>query len=171
MLVRLDGKLNEIWYEHPNRVSEAETAGYIWNHLFYGLRKPLWESICTKCNNPLNNYMTPMWVVRKAKGEHEQEKHNTSYVSKSGTVNDASPTKQVGNDNQDTKNHMQEPSQSGSKYNSSWWQLLKKLKECQKPSDRISIGVRGRIVRTPALVVKCSSIKAPVKNGKAARSN
>ena len=40
-IARLEGKLNEIQVKHPNRVSEVETAGYIRDCLFYGLRKPL----------------------------------------------------------------------------------------------------------------------------------
>ena len=40
-IARLEGKLNEIWVKHLNRVSEMETAGYIREQLFYGLRKPL----------------------------------------------------------------------------------------------------------------------------------
>ena len=40
-VARLEGKLNEIQVKHPNTVSAAETAGYIRDHLFYGLRKPL----------------------------------------------------------------------------------------------------------------------------------
>ena len=37
-VVRLEGKLNEIQVKHWNRVSEVETAGYIRDCLFYGLR-------------------------------------------------------------------------------------------------------------------------------------
>ena len=40
-IARLEGKLNEIQVKHPKRVSEVETAGYIRDHLFYGLRNPL----------------------------------------------------------------------------------------------------------------------------------
>ena len=38
---RLEGKPNEINVKDLNRVSEAETAGYIRGCLFHGLRKPL----------------------------------------------------------------------------------------------------------------------------------
>ena len=96
--VRLEGKL----------VSEVETARYIRDHLFYGLRKPLQESICSKLDNPLNDYMALMQVARKAEGKHEQEKHNTSYVSKLHIVSNAS-SDQAGNANQDTKAPMQDP--------------------------------------------------------------
>ena len=40
-VARLESKLNEIQVKHQNRVSEMETTGYIWDYLFYGLRKPL----------------------------------------------------------------------------------------------------------------------------------
>ena len=82
--------------------------GYIWDHLFYRFWKPLWEAICAKFDNPLNNYMTLMWAARKAEGEHEQEKHNTSYASKAGMVSEAS-TDQARPDDQDIKAPMQEP--------------------------------------------------------------
>ena len=52
--------------------------------------------------------MALMLVSRKAKGEHKQEKHNTSYASKSGVVSDVSP-KQAGDDYPDTNPPMQEP--------------------------------------------------------------
>ena len=52
--------------------------------------------------------MALIWVARKAKGEHEQEKHHTSYASKSGIVSDASYN-QAGNDNPDPKAPTQEP--------------------------------------------------------------
>ena len=100
--------MNEIQVKHLNRVSEVETTKYIRDHLFYGLRKPLWESICAKFDNPLNDYMALMWAARKGKGKHEQEKHNTSYASKSGIVSEVA-SDQAGNDNQDTKASMQKP--------------------------------------------------------------
>ena len=49
-----------------------------------------------------------MQAARKSKGEHEQEKHNTSYASKLGVVCEAL-SDQTRNDNQDTKAPMQEP--------------------------------------------------------------
>ena len=73
-IARLEGKLNEIWVKHQNRVSEVETAGYIRDHLFYGLRKPLQEAIHAKFDNLMNDYMVLMQVARKAKGKHKQEK-------------------------------------------------------------------------------------------------
>ena len=39
-IARLVGKLNKIWVKHVNRASEVETAGYIRDHLIYGLRTP-----------------------------------------------------------------------------------------------------------------------------------
>ena len=39
-LARLEGKLNGIWVKYLNRVSEAETAGYIQDQLFYSLKNP-----------------------------------------------------------------------------------------------------------------------------------
>ena len=56
----------------------------------YGLRKPLWEVIHAKFDNPMNDYMVLMWVARKDEGEHEQEKNNNSCASKSGIVYDVS---------------------------------------------------------------------------------
>ena len=52
-IARLEGKLNEVQVKHPNRVSKAETAQYIRDHLFYGLRKPLQEAIHAKSHNPM----------------------------------------------------------------------------------------------------------------------
>ena len=49
-----------------------------------------------------------MQVARKAEGEHEQEKHNTSYASKAGMVSKVL-TKQARPDDQDLKGPMQEP--------------------------------------------------------------
>ena len=34
-LATLESNLNEIWVMHPNRVSEAETAGYIKDHILW----------------------------------------------------------------------------------------------------------------------------------------
>ena len=99
--MRLEGKLNVIQGKHLNRVSATETTRYIRDHLFYGLRRLLQESVCATFVNPLNSYMVWMQGARKVKGEHEQ-KHNTSYASKLGTVNYAS-SNQARNDNQDTK--------------------------------------------------------------------
>ena len=48
----LEGKLIENQVKHLNRVSEAETAGYIRDNLFYGLRKPLQEVIHAKFDKP-----------------------------------------------------------------------------------------------------------------------
>ena len=76
-VARLEEKVNEIQVKHPNRISEAETTMYIWDNIFYGLRKLLWESIHATFDNSLNDYMALMWVARKAEGEHDQEKHNT----------------------------------------------------------------------------------------------
>ena len=47
-ITRLEGKLNEIQVKQPNQASEAETTGYIWDCLFYGLRKPPWKTIHAK---------------------------------------------------------------------------------------------------------------------------
>ena len=44
-IARLEGKLNKIQVKNLNRASEVETAGYIRDHLFYGLRKSLQEAI------------------------------------------------------------------------------------------------------------------------------
>ena len=63
-----------------------ETAGYIRDHLFYDLRKPLQEAIHAKFDNSINDYMAFMWAARKVEGKHEQEKHNSSSASKSGVV-------------------------------------------------------------------------------------
>ena len=107
-VARLEGKLNEIQVKHPNRVSEVETTRYIRDCLFYGLKKLPQESIHAKANNPLNDCMALMQAARKPKGEHEKEKHNTSYASKLGVVSEVS-SNQAGNDNQDSKAAMQEP--------------------------------------------------------------
>ena len=40
-IMRLEGKLNDISVKHQNRVSEAETTGYIRVQCLYHLRKPL----------------------------------------------------------------------------------------------------------------------------------
>ena len=90
-VMRLEGKLNKIWVKHPNQVSEVETAEYIWDCLFYGLRKPLQEAVHAKFDNPLNHYMALKRVGRKAKSEHEQEKHNSSCISKAGVVSKGLP--------------------------------------------------------------------------------
>ena len=68
-IVRLEGKLNEIWVKHLNRVSEEKTAGYIRNNLFNSLKKPLQEVISSKFDNPMNDYMALMQAARKAKGQ------------------------------------------------------------------------------------------------------
>ena len=77
-VVRLEGKLNKLQIKLTIRVSEEETTGYIWDCLFYGLRELLQRSTHAKFDNSLNDYMALMWVPRKAEGEHEEEKHNTS---------------------------------------------------------------------------------------------
>ena len=59
--------------QYLNKVSGAVTAGYIRDHLFYGLRKPLHEAIDTKFDNPMNDYMVFMQAAQKAKGENEQD--------------------------------------------------------------------------------------------------
>ena len=73
-VARLEGKLSEIWVKDPNRISEVETAEYIRDHFFYGLRKPLQGEMCAKFDNPMNNYMVLVQVARNANGEYEQEK-------------------------------------------------------------------------------------------------
>ena len=42
--------------------------------------------ICSmaKFDNAMNDYMVFMQAARRAKSEHKQEKHNSSYASKSG---------------------------------------------------------------------------------------
>ena len=107
-VARLKGKLNKIHVKHLNRAPEADTAGYIRDHLFYSLRNPLWEVICAKCDNPMNDYMVLMWAARKAKGEHIQEKHNHSCASKPGIVNEV-PLGNEGNTNPDPKAPSWEP--------------------------------------------------------------
>ena len=109
---RLEGKLNAIWVKHLKRVSEAETAGYIRDHLFYGLRKPFWEAIHAKFDNPMNDYMVLLLADRKAEGKHEQGKHNNSCASKSGVVSD-DPTGNEGSANPDSKTSTQEPWENG----------------------------------------------------------
>ena len=52
--------------------------------------------------------MVLMRAARKAKGEHEQEKHNTSYASKLGIVSNAS-SDQARNENPHTKAPIQKP--------------------------------------------------------------
>ena len=59
-IVRLEGKLNNIQVKHPNRVSEMETAGYIRDHLFYGLKKHLQVVIRAKFDHPMNDYTALM---------------------------------------------------------------------------------------------------------------
>ena len=107
-IARLEGKLNEIWIKHLNRVSEMKITGYNRDHLFYGLRKPICEAIHAKFNNPMNHYMALMWAARRAEGEHEQEKHNNSCVSKSGVVSDVSSGHE-GNPNPDSEDPTWEP--------------------------------------------------------------
>ena len=51
-----------------------ETTGYNWDHLFYGLQKPLLEAVHAKFDNPINNYMAVMQAAKKAEGEHESRK-------------------------------------------------------------------------------------------------
>ena len=85
------GKLNKIQVKHLNRVSEAETGGYIRDYLFYNLRKTFWEVIHTKLDNPINDYMVLMQAARKDEGEHEQEKHNICFSSKCGVVSEYQP--------------------------------------------------------------------------------
>ena len=137
-VARLEGKLKEISVKHLNKVSEAEAAGYIQDHLFYGLRKLFQESIHTQLYNTLNNYMSLMQAARKAEGEHKQEKHNTSYVSKSGVVNNVSP--EWPEMTTDTKVPTKEPW-------SRWLEMQQQLKAAvkrvqntlRKPSNRIPI--------------------------------
>ena len=87
-VARLEGKLNDIQVKHPSWVSEAETTGYIREHLFYGLKKPLQEAIHAKFESPSNVYMALIRATREAKGEHEHEKLNTSSVSRLGVVSE-----------------------------------------------------------------------------------
>ena len=107
-IARLEGKLNKIPVKHPNRVSEGETAGYIRDHLFYGLRKPLQEVIHAKFDNPMNDYMTLVQAARKAEGEHKYRKDNNSCTSKSGVVSDV-PVGHEGNANPNPEAPTQEP--------------------------------------------------------------
>ena len=107
-VVSLEGKLNEIQVKYPNRTSEAETTGYIRNCLFYGLRKPLKEVILAKFDNPLNVYMALMRAIRKADGKHEQEKQNTSSVSRLGVVSEGQ-LHQERSANRDSETPTQEP--------------------------------------------------------------
>ena len=69
-IARLEGKLNEIHIKHLNRVSAAETAGYIIDLLFYGFWKPLQEGIHAKFDNPVNDYIVLMHGARKAEDKH-----------------------------------------------------------------------------------------------------
>ena len=85
---RLEGKLNKTSVKHLNRVSEFERAGYIRNHLFYGLSKPIQEAIHAKFDVPMNDYMTLMQAARKAEGEDKQEKHYHSCASQLDVVSD-----------------------------------------------------------------------------------
>ena len=97
--------------------------------------------------------MTLMQVARKAKIEHEQEKHNTSYASKLGVVSKLS-SDQARNDNQETKGPTQE---LWLKWVKMQQQLMVAVKEAQsipKNSNRSSTGVRGGKVRAPVPVGK-----------------
>ena len=110
-VARLEGKLNEICVNHLIRVSETETAGYIRDHLFYGLRKHLQQVIHTKFDNPMNDNMVFMWAARKSEGEHEQEKHSNfycQYASKSDIISDV-PLGNEGNTNPNPEVPPQEP--------------------------------------------------------------
>ena len=101
-IARLEGKWNKIHVKHLNRVSDMEKAGCFRDHLFYGIRKTLWEAIHAKCDKLMNDYMVLMWAARKAKGQHKQEKHNSSYASMPGIVNDV-PSGSGENTNPDPK--------------------------------------------------------------------
>ena len=85
--------------------------------IFYGLRKPLQEAIHAKFDNPLNDFMALMRVARKAEGEHEQEKHNTSCTSKLGVVSEGL-SNQEGSANPDSE-ALRSPGQNGLQCNSS----------------------------------------------------
>ena len=87
---------------------ETETAGYIRDHLFYSIRKPLWEVIHAKFDNPMNDYMTLMQAARKGEGKHEQEKHSNSCASKSSVVSNVLVDHE-GNVNPDPEATTQEP--------------------------------------------------------------
>ena len=87
--------------------------GISWDHLFYGLRKPLWEVVHAKFDNPMNNYMALMQAARKAEGKHKQEKHNNSCASTSGVVSDVL-TGHEGNTNPELQgSYFWSPGQSG----------------------------------------------------------
>ena len=83
-------------------------------------------------------------MARKVKGEHEQEKHNTSYASKFGIVNDVS-SDQAGNDNSDAKSPIMDP---WSKWVKMQQHLMADVKRTQsepkQTSDRVPTGVRRR---------------------------
>ena len=64
--------------------------------------------ICANFDNPLNDYMALMRATRKAEGEHEQEKHNTSIVSRLGVVSEGQ-SHQERTDNHDSETPTQQP--------------------------------------------------------------
>ena len=132
-------------------VAEVETAGYIWDCLFCGLRKPLHEAIHAKSDNPLNDYMALMRAARKAEGEHEQEKHNTSCTSKLGVVSKAL-TNQEGSANLDMEAPTQEP----------WSKLVEMQQQLvrfgqihwRNPHDKGPSRVREGMVRAQVLTAR-----------------
>ena len=149
--MRLEGKLNEIWVKHLNRVSEVETAGYIWDNLYYGLRKSLQEVIHATFDNPLNDFMALMWVARKAEGEHEQESIAPPVLLNQVLLVMPHLTKKeilI----LTLRLLLRSPGQNGLKCNSSWWWLLKGLKVHWKTrfsTNRNLIRVREGTVKVP----------------------
>ena len=105
-----------------------------------------------------------MWVARKAKGEHEQEKHNTSYASKSGVVSHVS-SDQARKDNPDTKVPMQEP---WSRWVEMQQQLMAAVKVCQKPSSNRGQRRNSQSATTSS---QSSQQQGSSQNGDTARNN
>ena len=66
------------------------------------------NEIHAKFDNPLNDYMALMQVVRKTKGDHKQKMHNLSCASKSGVVSKV-PSNKEGNANPASESPTQKP--------------------------------------------------------------
>ena len=91
--------------------------------------------------------MALMIVARKAEGEYEEDKHNTSCASKLGVVRE-DPSNQEGSANPDSEAPTQEP---WSKWVEMQWQLEATVKGAQsmptKHHYRNPISIRERTVK------------------------
>ena len=159
----LERKLTKIWVKHPNRVSDADTARYIQDHLFYGHRNPT-----ERLSVP--NFTIP-WMITWLWGEQLGKlkvNMNRKSITLPVLLNWALLVRFHLNKKEililTQRILLMRPGQNGLKCNSSWWQLLKELKaHWRKPHDRDPIRGREGTVRVPVPTARDPNGKVTAK--------